>query len=178
MPNNHAICSTMRCTCVDVDAYNAVGISTTDMDNGVLVTLGAIDKTGNAINGFQYTVTAPVANATGLWLVRTPLPGSTVEMQFMNDPRYFYNVAGRPMHLCYMNPGVDVIEVDANAFTSGSAPSDQPSYGYATVTASTGKLAVANAAPASGTYFIIEGTHTISVGQDIVTTYVLRCARN
>lgn len=178
MPNTHGFVNTMHCTGMTVDAYLETGISATDMDNAILVSLGAIANTGGAVDGFQYTVTAPAANATNLYLVCTPLPGPTVDMQVYSDPRYFYNVAGRPMQLMRMNPQVDVIEVDANCFTAGSAPSDQPTYNYVTVTANTGKLAVANAAPGSGTYFQKIGTHTVSIGQEIVTTYLLRCIVN
>lgn len=178
MPNNHGYVNTMRCTCWDVDAYKAVGVyADGNIDNGTFVTLGAPQNDSGAINGFEYTVTLPVANAVGLWLVRTPEVGTDIEMNLLNDPRTFYNEAGRPMSLCYMNPGVDIIEVIAENFSTGNTPEDQPTYKFASV-GTDGKLAVANAAPAQGTYFDILGTHYVAIGQEVVTTYVLRCARN
>ena len=179
MPNNHTICNTMHCTCWDVDAYKGVGIATVDMDNGTLVSLGDIAKSGNAITGYQFNVTVPAANATGLWMVRTPVPGTSdqLDAHFYADPRYFYNEAGKPMSLCYMNPGVDVVEVTVEGFAAGNTPVDQPSYTFASVDTN-GKLVMANAAPAQGTYFVLLGEGYIDIGQEIVKTYVLKCMRN
>ena len=179
MPNNHAVVNTMHCTCWDVDAYKGVGVAASDMDNGQFVSLGSIAKNGKAITGYQFTVTAPASNATGLWMIRTPIPGTNNELDthFYADPRYFYNKAGEPMSLCYMNPGVDVIEITADGFATGAAPTDQPSYTFASV-GTDGKLAVAQTAPAQGTYFAILGEGYIDIGQEIVTTYVLKCMRN
>lgn len=178
MPNNHGYCSTSRCACWDVDAYKAVGVAATDMDNGVCVVLGDIKRDANKnITGFEYTVTAAQAASTGIWVVRTPEVGVTIEMQLMNDPRYFYNPAGQPMSLCYMNPKVDMIEVNKEAFVAGSAPSDKPNDTFVTIGAG-GKFATATAAPASGTYFSIVGNHYVDVGQELMPTYILRCERN
>lgn len=177
MPNNHTVVNTMHCTCWDVDAYKSVGIANSDMDNGTFVTLGDIANSNNAITGFQFNVTAPAENAVNLWMVRTPEPNGTLESQVYSDPRYFYNVANRPMSLCYMNPGVDVIEITAEGFASGSAPTDQPTYKFASVNTN-GKLVIAQTAPEQGTYFALLGTHTIDVGQTLLTSYVLKCMRN
>lgn len=180
MPNTHAFVNTSSCAFWDVDAWNRSGVAEVDFDNACLVSLGNITRTAqNAITGFHFAVTGPAANATNLWLVKTPVPGTSTSMdvQMFSDPRYFYNKAGETMSLGYLMPK-DVIEVPAEAFTDGSAPSDQPTYGFASVTTTTGKLAVANAAPGTGTYFTILGTHTVSIGQDIVTTYMLQCERN
>lgn len=169
---NHSFVNTTRMTCWDVDAYNAAGIAEVDLDNGQLVTRGDLylkDATG----GYEFKVSKPVANATKLWIVDTPEVGTTLDAQIHNDPRYFYNIAGQPMSIRYLVPEVDFIEVPALAFAT------------APVTASTvasvntdGKLVAATSAPANGTYFSIAGTHTIDIGQEIVTTYILKCERN
>lgn len=180
MPNTHAFVNTSSCAFTNVDSLNRAGVAEADFDNGCLVSLGNIARTAqNAITGFEFTVTGPAANATDLWLVKTSIPGSSdsLDVQYLADPRYFYNKAGHPMSLGFLSRK-DVIEVPAEAFTDGSAPSDQPTYGFASVTTTTGKLAVANAAPGTGTYFTILGTHTVSIGQNIVTTYMLQCERN
>ena len=179
MANNHGYCSLIRATAWDVDSNKLVGIATTDMDNGTFVILGDmnVDAQKN-INGFEYKVTAATATSTSVWVVRTPEAGTDMlEVQLYDDPRYFYNKAGKPMSLAYMNPHVDHIEVDANCFTANFDP--------ATVAAATmaqldtnGKLKAVSAAPASGAYFTIIGKHSIAVGQELVPTWVLRCERN
>lgn len=183
MPNNHAVVNMMHSVCWDVDAYNIAGICESDVDNGTLLSIGSITtSTGTAagsVTGFQYNVVLPAANATGLWIAKTPIPGtySGLDAHIFSDPRYFYNEAGEPISLGYLQAGVDVIEVTPEAFASGSAPSDQPTYTYISVNTS-GKLVIAQSAPASGTYFELLGSHYIDCGQDIVTSYVLKCARN
>ena len=174
--NTHGLINTTRVTAVDVDAYNLVGISKTDMDNGTCVVLGDIAKgaTGG-ITGYQFTVTAAKANSTGVCIIRTPEIGTNLEMNIMFDPRTFYNEAGRPLHLCRLNPGVDYIEVDANCFVGGTLPTDVQT--YVTIGAN-GKLVGANAAPAAGCYFTVVGKHNMDVGQSLVPTVVLFCARN
>ena len=174
----HGVFNTMHCTCMNVDAYKAVGIATTNIDNGVAVVLGDINKnTTGDIEGFEFTVTPATASSYNIWVVRTPEVGTTLEMNILDDPRTFYNEAGKPMSLCFMNPKVDVIEVDANCFVSGSAPSDQPTYKFVTIGAN-GKFAVAQAAPASGAYFSIVGNHFFDIGGELVPSYVLRCEKN
>lgn len=180
MPNTHGYVNTTHCGCWDIDSYNCAGVATSDLDNGVLVSLGTIAQstTGNNITGYQFTVAPPdAATATGLWIISTPEVGSTLDMQLYSDPRYFHNPAGQPMSLKYLQAGVDCIEVDINCFTGSTFPTATNL--YVPVTASTGKLGTpASSAPASGTYFTFVGNHTVDVGQTLVNTVVLRCARN
>lgn len=179
MPNTHAVVNLMHCAAWNVDAYNITGIcSTNDVDNGTLLSVGAIANTSGAITGFQYTATLPQTNATGLWIAKTPVPGTFtgLDAHVYSDPRYFYNEQGQPISLAYLVPNVDVIEVTAAAFASGSEPSTQPSYNYATVNAS-GELVIANAV-GTGTTFSLLGTHYIDCGQELVPTYVLKCVKN
>lgn len=173
----HGVVNTTRCTCWDVDAYKLVGIAEDDMDNGTLVVLGDIAKTegGNSISGYQFAVTAAQANSTGVCLVRTPEVGTTLGMNILNDPRAFYNEAGRPMSLCRLNPGVDYIEVNANCFVGGTFP--QAGQQFVTIGAG-GKMAGAAQAPDAGCYFTIVGEHFMDMGQTITPTLMLFCARN
>nr|DAO00710.1 MAG TPA: hypothetical protein [Caudoviricetes sp.] len=176
--NNHGYVSTMRASCVDVDSYNRVGIySAGDLDNGVFVTLGAIEKgVGNVISAFNYAVTPASADTTGsVWLVNTPEVGTDIEMQMMSDPRYFYNKAGRPMSLKYLAPKVDIIEADANCFASGALPTTE---GYVTIGAN-GKLVAAAAAATGGNpYFSVVGFNEVAVGMGVMKTVVLQCEAN
>lgn len=176
--NTHGICSTTRCTGMNVDAFVCTGVAESNLDNGVAVVLGDINKdsSGN-IQGYEFTVTAATSASYNIWIVRTPEVGTTIGTNLLNDPRYFYNEQGKPMTLFYMNPHVDCIEVDGNCFVSGSAPTDQPTYTFVTIGAG-GKFAVAESAPASGAYFSIVGTHFFDVGGEIVPSYVLRCEKN
>ena len=179
MANTHSYVSTMRCACENVDAFNRVGIySTGDLDNGVFVTLTGINKgsSGNAVKGFEYNV-APASNASsGVWLVATPEVGTTLEQQMMSDPRYFYNVQGRPMSLKFLNPKTDIIEVDANCFASKALPTTE---GYVTI-GEGGKLVAAGSAPVGGgkTYFSVVGFNTVAVGMEQMKTVLLQCEAN
>ena len=179
MANNHGYCSLIRATAWDVDSNKLVGIATTDMDNGTFVVLGNmnVDSQKN-INGFEYNVTPATATSTSVWVVRTPEAGTDMlEVQLYDDPRYFYNKAGKPMSLAYMNPHVDHIEVDKNCFTANFDPATVSGATMAQLDTN-GKLKAVSAAPASGAYFTIVGKHSIAVGQELVPTWVLRCERN
>lgn len=173
MAKNHSFINTTRCTCWDVDAYNACGVAQSDMDNGQFVSLGAIQLNADVPGGYEFVVAAPAANATNLWVIDTPEVGIGAD-NIYDDPRHFYNVAGRPMSLRYMNPIVDYIEVPASAFST--APVDGTSE-FASV-GTDGRLVAAAVAPAQGTYFAIAGTHTIDIGLEAVKTYILQCVRN
>ena len=179
MANNHGYCSLIRATAWDVDSNKLVGIATTDMDNGTFVVLGNMNVDGQKnINGFEYNVTPATATSTSVWVVRTPEAGTDIlEVQLYDDPRYFYNKAGKPMSLAYMNPHVDHIEVDKNCFTANFDP-DTVSGATMAQLDTNGKLKAVSAAPASGAYFTIVGKHSIAVGQELVPTWVLRCERN
>ena len=178
MANTHSYVSTMRCACENVDAFNRVGIySTGDLDNGVFVTLTGINKgTGNAVKGFEYNVAPASATSYGVWLVATPEVGTTLEQQMMSDPRYFYNVQGRPMSLKFLNPKTDIIEVDANCFASKTLPNTE---GYVTIGAN-GKLVASASAPEGGgkTYFSVVGFNTVAVGMEQMKTVLLQCEAN
>ena len=177
MANTHSYVSTMRCACENVDAFNRVGIySTGDLDNGVFVTLTGINK-GNdkVVKGFEYTVAPASATSYGVWLVNTPEVGTTLEQQMMSDPRYFYNVQGRPMSLKFLNPKTDIIEVDANCFASKALPTTE---GYVTI-GEGGKLVAAGSAPSAGkTYFSVVGFNTVAVGMEQMKTVLLQCEAN
>ena len=177
MANTHAYVSTMRCACENVDAFNRGGIyADGDLDNGVFVTLTGINKgTGNAVKGFEYTVAPASATSSGVWLVATPEVGTTLEQQMMSDPRYFYNVQGRPMSLKFLNPKTDIIEVDANCFASKTLPTTE---GFVTI-GEGGKLVAAGVAPAAGkTYFSVVGFNTVAVGMEQMKTVLLQCEAN
>lgn len=180
MANNHGFVNTAHCVAWDSDANKLVGIyKTADLDNGTFVVLSTMNVDGsNNINGFEYNVTPATATSTSVWLVRTPEAGTDIlEVQLYDDPRYFYNKAGKPMSLCYMNAHVDHIEVDKNCFTAGSDPDTVASSTYVGLDAN-GKLKALTAAPSSGAYFTIVGKHSIAVGQELVPTWMLRCERN
>ena len=176
--NTHGYVSTMRASCENVDAFNRVGIySTGDLDNGVFVTLTGINKGyDKVVKGFEYTVAPASATSYGVWLVATPEVGTTLEQQMMSDPRYFYNVQGRPMSLKFLNPKTDIIEVDANCFASKTLPNTE---GYVTIGAN-GKLVASASAPEGGgkTYFSVVGFNTVAVGMEQMKTVLLQCEAN
>lgn len=180
MAKNHGIVNTASMSCWDVDALNIAGVyATGDIDNGTLVTLekiSKVDSTG-AVTGFEYVVKPADAEATNVWLVATPEVGYSLEMQIHDDIRYFYNEAGKPMSLKGFIPGIDCYEVDAVAF-GGTLPLVANVGQYYPVAAG-GKLGTAvSEAPATGSYFRLEGFHTITCGADEVPTAIMRCMKN
>lgn len=179
MPKTHAIMISTSMESWNIDAQRICGIyKDADVDNGVLVTLDTMNVDAeNNVQGYEYNVKLAQANSSACWIVDTPLPSASIESQIFEDPRYFVNEAGRPLSLRYLNAHVDHIEVDASAFTAGNAPSDQKTYKYAAPSTG-GKLAMANEAPAQGTYFALVGIKSVGIGQESVPTYVLRCERN
>lgn len=177
MANNHGYINTTHCSCWDIDAYNCAGIATTDIDNGVLVTLGTInrDTTTLKVKGYEFNVTPAGATSTSVWVVDSPEVGTTLEMQLLADPRNFYNPAGVPMSIKYLTPKVDCIEVTAECFTDKTLPTSAKTF---VEIGAGGKLTAAASAPASGAYFSLVGLKTITFGMEEVPTAVLRIERN
>lgn len=160
MAKNHIVFNGMHCAFWDVDAYNMVGIATTDIDNGTFLTLG--DMSPAQDGAYEYTVTAGVS--TDL-IAGTPPQGYNVDAQVYDDPRYFTNEAGKPISVKRLVKG-DVIELTVGAFTAEPATNK-----YAKVGVS-GKL-TAQVSDANAD-FKIEGTENISIGGEAVTGYILR----
>lgn len=157
------------------DAINCAGIAEVDLDNGQFVTRGALGLKTDG--GYEFACALPDANATDLWLVETPPVGSTVEMQEMSDPRYFYNPKGSAFSIKGLTAGRTFIEVPASAFAASKDPKTVASATVASV-GTDGRLVAAASAPASGTYFTIEAEHTVDIGIEAVPTWILKCARN
>lgn len=154
------------------DAINCAGVASEDLDNGQFVTRGALGLTANG--GYEFTCTLPTEKATDLWLVEKPAVGTTIEMQEMSDPRYFYNPKGSTFSIKGMTANRSFIEVPVSAFTT--APIDGTSK-FASVNTK-GRLVAVVEAPDAGTYFSIEATHTVDIGYEAVKTYILKCVRN
>ena len=156
------------------DAINCAGICTaSDLDNGQFVTRGALGLKTDG--GYEFACTLPLANATDLWLVEKPAVGATIEQQEMSDPRYFYNPKGSSFSIKGLTAGRTFIEVPASAFST--VPTDGTSK-FATVDTN-GRLVAATSAPSgAGTYFSIEATHSVEIGNESVKTWILKCVRN
>lgn len=158
------------------DAINCAGIATVDLDNGQFVTRGALGLTTDG--GYEFACALPRANATDLWLVEKPAVGSTVEQQEMSDPRYFYNPKGSAFSIKGLTAGRTFIEVPASAFQASKDPKAVADATVASVGTDGRLVAATGVAPASGTYFTIEATHTVDIGIESVPTWILKCARN
>lgn len=159
MAKNHIVCVGTHAAFWDVDSLNLVGIATTDIDNGTFLTLGNMSPAGDG--AYEFVVTAGV-NAELIAI--TPPQGYNVDAQVYDDPRYFTNVAGKPISVKRLIKG-DCIELSEGAFTV--APSTNK---YAKVVAG-GKL-TAQAAD-TGADFRILGTRTMDIGGEFIPTYVL-----
>lgn len=172
----HTIFNGTKCMYWDNDALNAAGINATaDMDCGTFVTRGALTQdSSNNITGYQFALTLPLANATDLYVVKNPTVGTGVD-NIYDDPRQYYVKMGEVASIAKLVAGVDFIEVTAQAFASATAPTTTNK--YCSVNTS-GLLVAGSSAPASGTYFTLEGFHTIDVGTTLVPSYVLSCTRN
>ena len=158
------------------DSINCAGIATVDLDNGQFVTRGALGLKTNG--GYEFACALPSANATDLWLVEKPAVGATVEQQEMSDPRYFYNPKGSAFSIKGLTAGRTFIEVPDSAFASGKDPKTVTGATVASVNTSGRLVAATGEAPAAGTYFTIEATHTVDIGIESVPTWILKCARN
>ena len=149
MANNHTVFNGTHCAFWDVDSLNYVGIAQSDMDNGTFVKLGAIGLASDG--GYEFAVSA---DASPDLICGTPAQGYGIDAQIYDDPRYFTNVAGKPISVKRLVKG-DCIELSAEAFTA--EPTTET---YATV-------------QASGAHFQILGKHSIDCGAEIVPTWVL-----
>lgn len=159
MAKNHIILNGTHCAYWDVDSLNLVGIATTDIDNGTFLTLGDMSPAGDG--AYEFTVTAGV-NAD--LIAGTPPQGYNVDAQVYDDPRYFTNVAGKPISVKRLIKG-DCIELSEGAFTAAPAANK-----YAKVVAG-GKL-TAQAAD-TGADFQIVGARTMDIGGEFIKTWVL-----
>ena len=168
MAYTHGVIHTTHCACWDVDSLNYSGVAEKDLDNGTFVTLGDLQKDENAISEYTFTVTE-ATDATGkfVYVVDSPVVGSTLEMQLTGDPRAFYNVKGRPMSVKQLVAG-DEIEVIGLNFVEGSSPAEKTTLKGATINA--GKLEMVD----TDAIFTLLGSKTIAVGQELVPSYVLR----
>lgn len=158
------------------DAINCAGIAEVDLDNGQFVTRGALGLKTDG--GYEFACVLPTANATDLWLVEKPAVGNTIEQQEMSDPRYFYNPKGSAFSIKGLTAGRTFIEVPASAFQASKDPKTVAGATVASVGADGRLVAATGDAPASGTYFTIEATHTVDIGIEAVPTWILKCARN
>lgn len=159
MAKNHIILNGTHCAYWDVDSLNLCGIATTDIDNGTFLTLGDMSPAGDG--AYEFTVTAGV-NAD--LIAGTPPQGYNVDAQVYDDPRYFTNVAGKPISVKRLIKG-DCIELSEGAFTAAPAANK-----YAKVVAG-GKL-TAQAAD-TGADFQIVGARTMDIGGEFIKTWVL-----
>ena len=159
------------------DAINCAGIcKDNDLDNGQFVTRGALGLATDG--GYEFACTLPVANATDLWLVEKPAVGNTIEQQEMSDPRYFYNPKGSAFSIKGLTAGRTFLEAPASAFAAAKDPKTIGDTAKFASVDETGRLVAVGSAPASGTYFSIEATHTVDIGIEAVPTWILKCVCN
>lgn len=159
MAKNHIVFNGTHCAYWDVDSLNLVGIAAADIDNGTFLTLGAMSPAGDG--AYEFTATAGV-NAD--LIAGTPPQGYNVDAQVYDDPRYFTNVAGKPISVKRLIKG-DCIELTVGAFTEAPATNK-----YAKVV--TGGKLTAQAAD-TGADFQIVGVRTMDIGGEFIPTYVL-----
>ena len=159
MAKNHIVFNGTHAAFWDVDSLNLVGIAATDIDNGTFLTLG--DMSPAQDGAYEFTVTAGV-NAD--LIAGTPSQGYNVDAQVYDDPRYFTNVAGKPISVKRLIKG-DCIELSEGAFTA--APSTNK---YAKVVTGGKLTAQVND---TGADFQIVGVRTMDIGGEFIPTYVL-----
>lgn len=156
----HTVVNSMHCAFTNIDAYNLVGIATTDIDNGTFLTLGDMNLKG-ANGGFEFAVSAATADSDLIAI--TPEVGYDLVSQIYDDPRYFTNKAGKPISVKRVVKG-DVIQFTADAFTADVGTST-----YAKVSA-TGKL---TGTTTSSDAWKIICKHNIDIGGESVDAWIL-----
>lgn len=161
MANTHNVFIGMSCAFMNVDAYNLVGIADADIDNGLFLTLGAMSPAGDG--AYEFTV---AAGANADLIAGTAPQGYDIAAQVYDDPRYFTNVAGKPIGVKRLVKG-DVIQVTAGSFTAAPTLSTDK---YAKVGAG-GKLT--GQAANTDADFQILGSEPIDIGGEAVTGYIL-----
>lgn len=157
--NTHAVFNGTHCAYWDVDSYNLVGIAAADMDNGTFVDLGEMSPAGDG--AYEFTVTA--AATSGEYVCGTPAQGYDVATQVYDDPRYFTNVAGKPISVKKLVKG-DCIELTQDAAIALVVNQ------YAKV--ADGKL-VAAAAAEGAEFKVLSTTSTMDIGGELVATWIL-----
>ena len=180
MAKTHAILNSVHMSSWDNDALNLAAVCESDLDNGALVTLKQInrDATSGIVGGYEYTVEPATAGADNVWIVDSPEVGYDLEMQIYDDPRYFYNVAGKPMSIKGLCGGIDCIEITAPLFVGGTLPTVAQLGQYVAPAANGLYAAPVAQAPESGAYFRVEGLTTIACGAEEVPAAILRCMAN
>ena len=181
MAKNHGILISSHLMAWNNDALTMCGVyADGDLDNGQLVTLNGIrkDVSTGAVQGYDYAVKPATAGADNVWLVESPELGYTLETQIHEDPRYFYNEAGKPMSLRAIMGGVDCFEITKELFASGTLPVVGDIGKYVAPAANGKYAAPAAEAPVSGAYFRIEGLTTIKCGFEEIPAVLLRCIKN
>lgn len=165
MANTHGVINGTHCAFWDVDSLNLVGIATADIDNGTFVALGDMAKSASTdvLDEYVFNVSAAANND---YIVATPAEGyRNIEAVMYDDPRYFYNEAGKPMSVKRLLIG-DCIEITESSFAT--APTAGTST-HASVN-SAGKLV---ASTTTTDAFKILATKSMSIGNDEVKTWIL-----
>lgn len=180
MPKTHAIFNSSKCCFMNNDAMRLAAVATVDLDQGMLVTLDKINRDGTTgkIDGYEYAVVPATAGADNVWIVDSPEDGYDLEMQVHDDPRYFYNVAGKPLSIGALCGGIDCIEITKELFTAGTLPTTANLGQYVAPDADGKYAAPVAVAPGAGAYFRIEGFTTIACGMEEVPAVVMRCMAN
>lgn len=160
MAKTHNVFVGMHCAFTNVDSYNLVGIATAEIDNGIFLTLGDMSPAGDG--AYEFTVSAG-QNAD--LIAGTAPQGYDIPSQVYDDPRYFTNVAGKPIGVKKLVK-YDVIQLTVGSFTTEPRSTDK----YAKVVAG-GKL-TAQTSDAGADYKIL-GTESIDIGGEFVTGYIL-----
>ena len=159
MANTHNVFIGMSCAFMNVDAYNLVGIADTEIDNGLFLTMG--DMSPAQDGAYEFTVSAG-ANAD--LIAGTAPQGYDIAAQVYDDPRYFTNVAGKPIGVKRLVKG-DVIQLTVGSFTAPPADNKFAKVGVG------GKLTAQNTNAAAD--YQILGSEPIDIGGEAVTGYIL-----
>lgn len=177
----NAVMILTRTASTDIDAYNRVAVSATDIPNGGVMLLNALSTTKG--QGEVFTATAPTANATGLWMAYSPEVVSIVTATgavyrgLDVDPRNFTNIKGVPFDVFKPVVG-DLIEITADG-VGGTAPT----LGQFVVANTTNILQGATSAPANGFAAKVLAVKTMTIAngkiaQEGVKSYLLEVIAN
>lgn len=160
---------------MNIDSLNSDAISATDLNNGAVVARGALSS--EAGKHELFTVAAPEAVGTNLWMVYSPevvdiKSGNNIYRGLSEDPREFTNIAGRPLNIFKPMVG-DLITVTADAFSTSVG-----SNAFANQVAESTKLTPAAEVGEGLAFKVLSTSKYISIGNERVPAVLLECVNN
>lgn len=176
-----------RCSAMNIDALNRVGVAETEVQNGAALVCGIQSTDPKQKHVFSVEPASEVAK--GLWMAYSPEVSTTVDGQLVwrgldADPRSFVNLAGKPFDMFKPVAGVDLIQVTKDFFAEDYDPDTVSGATYVEIQSDGSFKAVASATSSfDGLQFKIFAKEPIiiangAIGGETVDAWILECTNN